>query len=269
MANFFSWLLGVARSVGIKLLAAILTFVIGSLIIKLILNYFTDGKRFDKIDPTVKSFLRSFVTIALWVILVVCVIGILGVPMASVIAALASCGVAIGLAMQGSLSNLAGGIMLLLFRPFGVGDFIETGDIAGTVREIGVFYTLIVTTDNKHVTIPNGSMMNNTVINFSREKYRRVDMSFGISYDSDHEKACEIASRVASAHEKVLVDKGVFARITELGDNNRTLTVRAWTEAGSYWDVKFDLINDIKKALDDEGISCAYSRVEVNVLSNK
>ncbi|MGM9641814.1 MAG: mechanosensitive ion channel family protein [Eubacteriales bacterium] len=267
--NFLNWLLAVARTVGLKLLAAIVTCVIGYLIIQLILNYFPDGKRFEKMDPTVKAFLRSFVTIGLWVILIVCVIGILGVPMASVIAALASCGVAIGLAMQGSLSNLAGGIMLLLFRPFGVGDFIETSGNCGTVREIGVFYTLIITNDNKHVTIPNGAMMNNTVVNYSREENRRVDIDFGISYESDYEKACEIASRVASAHEKVLVDKGVFARITELADNNRTLTVRVWTEAGNYWDVRFDLIHDIKKAFDEEGISCAFSRVEVNVLNNK
>ncbi len=267
MENFLNWLIGIAQSVGLKLLGAIVTCLIGSLIIKAILKYFPDGKKFEKMDPTVKAFLRSFVTIGLWVVLIVCIIAILGVPMASVVAAVASCGVAIGLAMQGSLSNLAGGIMLLLFRPFSVGEFIETSGVSGTVREIGVFYTLLITGDNKHVTIPNGAMMNNTVINYSRENLRRVDMDFGISYDSDHEKALEIAKKVASAHEKVIADKDVFARVTALGDTNRTLTVRVWSAAGDYWTVKFDLINDIKKAFAAEGITCDYTRMEINVLN--
>ena len=185
MENFLNWLIGVAQNVGLKLLAAILTWIIGSLIIKLIIKIFPNGKKFEKMDQTVKSFLNSFVSIGLWVILIVCIVAILGVPMASVIAAIASCGVAIGLAMQGSLSNLAGGIMLLLFRPFGVGEFIETSDVSGTVREIGIFYTMLVTGDNKHVTIPNGTMMNNTVINYSREALRRVDMDFGITYEAN------------------------------------------------------------------------------------
>ena len=124
MENFINWLVGVAQNVGLKLLAAILTWVIGSLIIKAIIKWFPNGKKFDKMDPTVRSFLNSFVTIGLWVVLIVCIISIIGVPMASVITVIASCGVAVGLAMQGSLSNLAGGLMLLIFRPFSVGEFI-------------------------------------------------------------------------------------------------------------------------------------------------
>ena len=126
MENFLTWLVGVAQTVGLKLLAALLTWIIGSLIIKGILKIFPNGKKFEKIDPTVKSFLNSFVNIGLWVILIVCIVAILGVPMASVIAAIASCGVAIGLAMQGSLSNFAGGMMILIFKPFHIGDCIET-----------------------------------------------------------------------------------------------------------------------------------------------
>ncbi len=268
MQNFLNWLIGVAQNVGLKLLAAILTCIIGSLLIKLILKYFPDGKKFEKMDPTVKAFLRSFITIGLWVILIVCVIAILGVPMASVVAAVASCGVAIGLAMQGSLSNLAGGIMLLLFRPFGVGEFIETSGVSGTVREIGVFYTLLITGDNKHVTIPNGAMMNNTVINYSREEDRRVDIDFGITYESDSEKACAIASRVASEYALVNKDKDVFARITALADSSCTLTVRVWAKASDFWTVKFDLITEIRKALEAEGVSCAYPHMDVTILNN-
>ena len=267
MANFLNWLIGVAQNVGLKLLAAILTWIIGSIIIKLIIKIFPNGKKFDKMDQTVKSFLNSFVSIGLWVILIVCIVAILGVPMASVIAAIASCGVAIGLAMQGSLSNLAGGIMLLLFRPFSVGEFIETSGVSGTVREIGIFYTLLITGDNKHVTIPNGTMMNNTVINYSREDIRRVDMEFGITYESDSEKACEIAKRVAAAHSLVTDAKPVFARVTNLADSAVIVTVRAWTESANFWSVKFDLITEIRKALEAEGVSCAYPHMDVTILN--
>lgn len=267
MENFLNWLIGVAQNVGLKLLAAILTWIIGSLIIKLIIKIFPNGKKFEKMDPTVKSFLNSFVSIGLWVILIVCIVAILGVPMASVIAAIASCGVAIGLAMQGSLSNLAGGIMLLLFRPFSVGEFIETSGVSGTVREIGIFYTLLITGDNKHVTIPNGTMMNNTVINYSREDIRRVDMEFGITYESDSEKACEIAKRVAAAHSLVTDAKPVFARVTNLADSAVIVTVRAWTESANFWSVKFDLITEIRKAFEAEGVSCAYPHMDVTILN--
>jgi len=267
MQNFINWLIGVAQNVGLKLLGAILVWIIGSLIIKAILKWFPNGKKFAKMDPTVKSFMNSFVSIGLWIVLLVCIIAILGVPMASVITVIASCGVAVGLAMQGSLSNLAGGIMLLLFRPFSVGEFIETSGVSGTVSEIGIFYTLLVTPDNKHVTIPNGSMMNNTVINYSREDLRRVDMDFGITYESDSEKACEIAKRVAAAHAQVKTDKDVFARVTNLGDSAVVVTVRVWAEAGNYWGVKFDLTTEIRKALEAEGVSCAYPHMDVTILN--
>lgn len=267
MENFLNWLIDVAKDVGLKLLAAALTYVIGSLFIKFVLKIFPNGKKFEKMDQTVKSFLNSFVSIGLWVILIVCIVAILGVPMASVIAAIASCGVAIGLAMQGSLSNLAGGLMLLIFRPFSVGEFIEAAGSSGTVREIGIFYTLLVTGDNKHVTIPNGTMMNNTVINYSRENIRRVDMEFGITYESDSEKACEIAKRVAAAHALVTDEKPVFARVTNLADSAVIVTVRAWTTPADFWSVKFDLITEIRKALEAEGVSCAYPHMDVTILN--
>jgi small conductance mechanosensitive channel len=267
LENFLNWLIALAQDVGLKLLCAILTCIIGSIVIKFIIKVFPDGKKYDKIDPTVKSFLRSFISLALWVVLLVCIVAILGVPMASVIAAIASCGVAIGLAMQGSLSNLAGGIMLLLFRPFSVGEFIEAVGASGTVQEIGIFYTLLITPDNKHVTIPNGTMMNNTVINYSREDLRRVDMDFVITYGSDAERACEIASKVANSHSSVKTDKDIFARVTTLGDSGVTVTVRVWANAADFWAVKFDLITEIRKAFEAEGVSAAYPHMDVTILN--
>lgn len=267
MQAFLTWLVGVAQSVGLKLLGALLTLLIGSYVIKLIVKFFPDGKRYENVDPTVRSFMRSFIRIGMWVILAVCVIAILGVPMASVVAAVASCGVAIGLAMQGSLSNFAGGIMLLIFRPFKLGDYIEANGHGGTVVELGIFYTVLCTGDNKTVTIPNGAMMNNPVVNFSTKDTRRVDMAFEISYDADADAACELAKNIASAHELVLKDKDVFSKVTLLGASAVTVTVRVWVKSGDYWTVNHDLIRQIRKAYVEAGIEIPYNQLDVHIKS--
>jgi small conductance mechanosensitive channel len=265
MQTFLTWLVGVAQSVGLKLLGALLTLLIGSCLIKIIVKFFPDGKRYDHVDPTARSFMRSFMRIGMWVILCVCVIAILGVPMASVVAAVASCGVAIGLAMQGSLSNLAGGIMLLLFRPFKIGDYIEANGHGGTVVELGIFYTVFCTPDNKTVTIPNGSMMNNPVVNYSTKDTRRVDMSFQISYGADADAACALAKDIASAHELVLKDKDVFSKVTLLGESAVTVTVRVWANSGDYWTVNHDLIRQIRKAYVEAGIEIPYNQIDIHI----
>ena len=152
MANFFTnilnWIVEISMSFGLKLLSAGIVLLVGHLLIRLVVHLLENGKRFSKVDPTARTFINSFVKIALWIVLLVCIIAILGVPMASVIAAIASCGVAIGLALQGSLANFAGGIMILLFRPFKVGDYVETGASGGTVIEVGIFYTVLLTNDH-------------------------------------------------------------------------------------------------------------------------
>ncbi len=269
MTNFFtnilSWLIDVSMSFGLKLLAAGVVLLVGHLLIRLVVHLLQNGKRFSKVDPTARTFINSFVKIALWIILLVCIIAILGVPMASVIAAIASCGVAIGLALQGSLSNFAGGIMILLFRPFKVGDFVETGASSGTVVEVGIFYTVLLTPDNKHITIPNGSMMNNTVTNYSIEENRRVDIDFAIAYEADADRACAIALEVARAHSLVLADPEPFARVTALGESGCTVTLRAWAKGDNFWDVKFDLLSSVRAALEAENIRAPYPRMNVSV----
>ena len=269
MENFLIWLAGVAQSVGLKLLGAILTLVIGSYIIKLIIRFFPDGKKYDKVDPTVRSFMRSFIRIGLWVILIVCIIAILGVPMASVVAAVASCGVAIGLAMQGSLSNFAGGIMLLLFRPFKLGDYIDANGCSGTVVELGIFYTVLCTPDNKMITIPNGAMMNNPVVNYSTKDTRRVDINFEISYAADGDAACELAGKIASVHELVLKDQEIFAKVTALGASSVTVTLRVWVNSGDYWTVTHDLIRQIRMAYIEAGIEIPYQQLDVHIKNEK
>lgn len=268
MPEFLNTLLNIAIDFGLKLLAAGVVLLVGHLLIKLVVHLISNGKKFEKVDPTARTFINSFIKIALWVIVLVCVIAILGVPMASVIAAIASCGVAIGLALQGSLANFAGGIMILLFRPFKVGDFVETGASVGTVIEVGIFYTVLLTVDNKHITIPNGSMMNNTVTNYSSEKNRRVDIDFNIAYEADAARACEIAIEVAKAHSLVLDDPAPFARVTALGESGCVVTVRAWALGDNYWDVRFDLISSVRNALEAEGIRAPYPHMDVKVTSD-
>ncbi len=263
--DFIDWLVGIAQNVGLKLLGAALTLFIGSYLIKFVIKFSPDGRKYEKVDPTVRSFLRAFMRIAMWVILIVCVVAILGVPMASVIAAVASCGVAIGLAMQGSLSNFAGGIMLLLFRPFKVGDFIEANGHSGTVSELGIFYTVLCTGDNKMVTIPNGAMMNNPVVNYSTNDTRRVDMDFEISYEADSDAACELAAKIAAVHELVLKDREIFAKVTSLGASSVVVTVRVWARSADYWTVNHDLIRQIRMAYAEEGIEIPYQQLDVNI----
>ncbi|MCQ2354503.1 MAG: mechanosensitive ion channel [Clostridia bacterium] len=254
-----------SRTAVVRLIFAAITLVIGSFIIKFIIGRLPGIKRKKDIDPTVRTFLHSFTSIALWIILLVCIVAILGVPMASVVAAIASAGLAIGLAMQGSLSNFAGGIMILLFRPFGVDDFIESSGISGTVISVGIFYTEIRTPDNKHITIPNGTMMNSTVTNYSKEAIRRVDIDFSISYDADTDAACELIKKVIADNELIKTYPEPFVKLTTLGDSSVTLTVRVWVDRGDFQNVKHALIRDVRHALDGAGISIPYPQLDVHV----
>ena len=188
MENLLANLTSLAVGVGGKLVLALLIFIIGRMIINRIVGLFERGKMMDKMDPTVKTFMLNFIKIGLNIVLVISIIGVLGVPMASVVAVLASAGLAVGMALQGALSNLAGGIMLLVFRPFNVGDYIVAAGDEGIVKEITLFYTVLTTTDNKKVTIPNGSLMNANVTNCSSEEFRRVDLTFGLGKGNDIEK---------------------------------------------------------------------------------
>ncbi len=265
MEEFLAWLVATLKNIGIKSLAAIAVLALGSAVIKFVLRRFRQGKTYERLDPTVRSFLHSFISIALWVLLIVCIVAILGVPMASVTAAIASAGVAIGLALQGSLANLAGGIMLLIFRPFEIGDYIETEGGSGTVRELGIFYTMLCTPDNKHITIPNGTLMNTAITNYSREKTRRVDVAVAVPHDADLRGAAELAKRIAEENKLVLPEPKVFAKITDIGDSYATLTVRVWVNNGDFWTVKHDLISSLREGFDLAEIKIPHNTMDISV----
>ena len=265
MEEFFTWLIPVLRDIGLKLLASILLFIGGRLIIKSTVKALRNGKASQKMEPTVAHFLANFVNIVLYIILTATIIAIMGVPMASVIAAIASAGVAIGLALQGALSNFAGGIMILLFHPFRVGDFIEVDGFSGTVNDIDVFYTFLKTGDNKAVTVPNGSIMSNSVVNYSVNGTRRVDLDIGVAYGSDVDRVKTILLEEAFKHALILETPEPFCRLLEQGDSALTFTLRVWSETANYWQVRFDLLESIHKRLGVEGIEIPFPQIDVHV----
>ncbi len=216
-------------------------------------------------DPSTTGFIASFISIGLKIVVIVSVIAILGVPMSSVVALIASAGVAIGLAVQGALSNLVGGIMILLFRPFSAGDYIETSGVSGTVRSITVFYTILVTPDNRIVTLPNGDLTNSIITNYSAEDTRRVDLEFTIDYDADIEKVKETMLSCLEGMNNILEDPQPAAVMKECGDNGIFYVLRVWVKAADYWPVRFELLEKIRNEFKNQGIDIAYPQMEVRI----
>lgn len=263
MQQFLDKAIELGTNAGGKLILALIVFIIGRIIINKLTNLLKKGRMMASFDPTAATFFMNAVRIALYVLLVVSIIGILGVPMASIVAVIASCGVAVGLALQGALGNLAGGIMLLVFRPCGVGDYISASGVEGVVREINLFYTVIITTDNRKITVPNSALTGANVVNFSSEPTRRVDLSFNISGAYDIEKVREVILSVLEKNEKVLKDPAPFAAPLEGIPGGLTYTVRAWTASADYWNCYFSLMQEIPSALGSAGIGGPSSPISL------
>jgi len=228
--------LGLSRFMG-KLLFALLVFLIGRYCIKKLVSFLPKSRICEKINPTVRPFAIKSVRFVLYFFLGISCISILGIPMASLITLLASAGVAVGLALQGSLSNLAGGIMLLLFRPFQVHDYIKSGTDEGTVQEVSVFYTIILSPDNKKISIPNGNLMNSNIINYSSEALRRVDLTFSVAREEDPEKVEKALKTAVEGDNRILHKPEAFFGITEIKNDALCFSIRVWVENKRYWDV--------------------------------
>lgn len=255
MDNFLNKAIEIATTAGSKIILALLIWIIGSIVVKKVVKMIMGLKSMEKLDTTVKSFLGNFIKIALYVVLILSIISVLGVPMASVVAVLASCGLAVGMAMQGSLANLAGGIMLMIFRPFKVGDYIVAAGDEGVVQELSMFYTTLLTLDNKRVTIPNGALMNSNIHNYSAEDLRRVDLTFNITGGRDITEVQGIILNAINQNELVLKDPAPFASPLEGVPGGLAYTARAWTKSANYWDVYFDLMKKIPTALGEAGVA--------------
>ena len=254
-----------ATTWGMKLLGAIIVFVIGVKIISAVTKWIRTAPKLNKLDDSLRSFLGSFCNILLYVILIITVAMILGVPATSFITILASCGVAIGLALQGSLSNFAGGLMILFFKPFQVGDYIEASGEKGTVVEISVVYTIILSDDNKRITIPNGTLTNSVIENYTAEETRRVDLVFTASYDCDIEKVKNVITEVVKAHPLGLKAPAPFIRLAEHSDSALTYKARVWCKTDDYWTVYYDITEAVKVAFDKNNIEIPYPQLDVNL----
>ena len=261
MEAFISSLMELATAVGGKIILALVVLIVGSALIKKVVKLVAKSKGLKKVEGTVQTFVVSFVRIGLYVILVISIIGILGVPMASVVAVLASAGVAVGLALQGALSNLAGGIMLMIFRPFRQGDYIEAAGVDGVVQEVTLFYTVLLSLDNKRITVPNGSLMNANVVNYSAEELRRVDLTFACAKSEAPAQIQALMMEAMKANEKVLSAPEPFARLSGGTNEAMEFTVRAWCKGEDYWDVYFDLTQTITEAMGAKGVQAPAVRV--------
>jgi small conductance mechanosensitive channel len=248
-----------------KVLLAILVLIIGLWIIKRISRGMTNLMTKRNVDPSLIPFLRGLMGVLLKVMLVISVVSMLGVETTSFIAILGAAGLAVGLALSGTLQNFAGGVMILIFKPFKVGDFIDAQGHMGTVREIQIFNTIMKTPDNKTVIIPNGGLATGSMVNFSTEPTRRVDMSFGIGYSDDIDKAKSILMRLLEEDERVLKDPAPAVAVAELADSSVNFNVRPWVNAGDYWGVYLDMQEKVKKAFDAEGVSIPFPQMDVHV----
>lgn len=249
----------------LRILCAALVLWIGMKLIKYVIKRFKKSKLFEKLDTGLAVFLASAGKIALYIVLFLTILSILGIETASFLALFTTGGVAISLAFQGAVTNLAGGVMILLFHPFRVDDYIETAEVAGTVKEINVLYTIIITPDNKRITVPNGSLTNTAITDYSTETTRRVDLVFSASYASDIDQVKALILENALAHEKVLRDPLPDARLKAQSPNALDFQLRAWCNPEDYWDVYFDLNEDIKKAFDEKGIEIPYQQLDVHM----
>lgn len=264
--HFLQSLINLVTTYGGKVLLALVVLIIGCLVIKGLNKMIKKALDKTKLDEVLKNILKKLAKFLLYVILIIAVVDILGVSMSSVIAILASCGLAVGLALQGALTNLAGGIMLLVFKPFKLGDYVEASGAEGFVKDISIFYTTLLTVDNKKVLVPNGELMNAKVTNFSAEDNRRVDVDFKITNDADAEFVKKVLLQAAGETKGVLSDPAPFARMTAVDDDTYIFTVRAWCASGSYWDVRFDLIEACSKILAENGIDDPEERIAVRLV---
>ena len=265
MKNILEKFLNQAVNLGERLIIAIIILFVGFKIVNLIVKGLNKGRGYNRLDGSVKSFLNSFITITLKAVVLVIAAGILGIPTTSIITLIGSFGVAIGLALQGGLSNIAGGLMILIFKPFKVGNYISCSAVEGTVADITMFYTKLVTLDNKTVTIPNGVLSSSTVINYNYLDKRRVDLDFSVSYNSDIDKVLEVLNSVAKQHKLVLKDEKSLIRLAKHDNSALVFTYRVWCKPSDYWDVYFDSMEMVKKAFDKAGIEIPYPLVDVHV----
>lgn len=257
----------IATDWGIKVLAALAILVIGRWVAMAIRRGVRRGMERGGVDPIIVGFAGSIVYIALLAFVVIAALGQLGIQTTSFIAILGAAGLAVGLALQGSLANFAAGFLMIIFRPFKVGDFVEAAGVAGVVKEIQIFTTTMKTGDNKTIIIPNAKISGDNIINYSAEENRRVDMTVGVAYDADLSKVRDVLNDIISKDERILSDPPSQVAVAELADSSVNFIVRVWTKSGDYWGVKCDATETIKNRFDKEGIGIPFPQRDIHIVS--
>ena len=252
-------------ALGWTLIKALLVFIVGHFLISMINKLVQRVLLKRNIDPSIKTFVGSLIHIILMILLIVSVVGALGVQTASFAALLASAGVAIGMALSGNLSNFAGGLIILIFKPYKVGDFIEAQNLSGTVREIQIFHTVLTTTDNKVIYIPNGSLSSSAVINYSYQQVRRIDWTFGVEYGTDYAKVKGVLEEILAKDERILQEPAApFIAMSQLADSSVNYVVRVWVNSPDYWNVYYDITRIVYERFNAEGIGFPFPQLTIH-----
>jgi small conductance mechanosensitive channel len=249
----------------LQVVAAVVIFVVGRWLAKVISSLLGKAMTKAKIDPTLTSFVKNLCHIALLVFVIIAALKKLGIPMTEFTVVVGAAGLAVGFALQGSLSNFAAGVILIIFKPFKVGDFVELAGKMGTVKEIQIFNTILDSPDNVRIIIPNSQVTGGNIMNFTVNGTRRIDLVVGVSYDDDLKKAQQIIERVLAEDGRILKDPPAEVAVSELGDSSVDFVVRPWVKAADYWNVRFDTTRKLKLALDENGITIPYPQYEIHV----
>ncbi len=252
-------------AMALNLISGLVIFVVGRWGAKLAVGLLSRVMKSRNVEPAVSSFIANLVYTSLLVLVVITALGRVGVETTTFAAVIAAAGLAIGLSLQGSLSNFASGVLLVIFRPFKAGDFVEAGGVSGSISQIQIFSTELLTPDNKVIVVPNSQIMSGPIVNYSRKPTRRLDLLIGISYDSDIKKAKQVIETVVNGHDKVLKDPAWTIAVASLGDSSVNLTVRVWVNTGDYWPTHFALLETIKISLDQQGIVIPFPQMDVHL----
>ena len=263
--NLWNQLTELLSSFGISFFIALCILIIGRQAIKIIIKIISSALERSNTEDTVRIFVTNLLNTLLMIVVFIAAINQLGIQTTSIIAVLGAAGLAIGLALQGSLSNFAAGILIVIYRPYKVGDYIQADNHLGTVDDIQIFSTVLRTPDNKIVVVPNGSIMNGSIVNFSHQKERRIDIVIGCSYDDDIDKVKEVLADVLSKDERILTEPKPRIALSELADSSVNFIVRPWVKNSEYLDVLYSLLEEIKKRFDQEGISIPYPQSDVHI----
>ena len=256
--NFFT-------TAGMDLLRGLLILVIGFFLVRWVVKIIERNEHKMKMEPTLRGFVKNLIRILLYVLVILTAVNTMGVPMTSIITLVGSAGVAVSLALQGVLGNLIGGFILLLFKPIRAGEYVKIGDNEGTVKNIGTFYTELATADNRHINLPNGTLTNTAIVNYSREGTRRLDLVFTAGYEQSIDEVYEILRKVVSGEKDLLENPAPTVNLTKCADNALEFSVRVWVTAGNYWPVNFRLLENCRRALDEAGISAPYQQVDIHM----